>query len=178
MTLESLTERNQSRLKVIWEQFWYKLLCYELVNPRIKISSEFMFIFCAVLIPKERLFYVIPRKDFGRIFFPSLGTHVYFKSCPTVSAQHDTGSCFAESRFASFCGGLHTTCHGTCAPEHTLCQRWLVFPTLRFAATVTTGHDLIQKWNPKEFFLQKIIWPKSAIGSWGKASPLRFATRC
>jgi len=38
MTLESIRERSQSRLKLIREQFWYKLLCYELVNPTIKIS--------------------------------------------------------------------------------------------------------------------------------------------
>jgi len=38
MTLESIRERSQSRLKLIKEQFWYKSLCYELINSTIKIS--------------------------------------------------------------------------------------------------------------------------------------------
>jgi len=33
-----MTEGSQSRLKFIREQFWYKMLPYELVNPTIKIS--------------------------------------------------------------------------------------------------------------------------------------------
>ena len=37
-TVESIPERSQSRLRFITEQFWYTLLCYELVNPTIKIS--------------------------------------------------------------------------------------------------------------------------------------------
>jgi len=38
MTLESISERSQSRLKFIREQLWYTLLCYDLVNPTINIS--------------------------------------------------------------------------------------------------------------------------------------------
>ena len=37
-TVKSMTERSQSRLKSPREQFWYKLLPYELVNPTIKTS--------------------------------------------------------------------------------------------------------------------------------------------
>jgi len=36
-TVKSMTERSQSMLKFIREQFWRKLLPYELVNPTIKI---------------------------------------------------------------------------------------------------------------------------------------------
>ena len=38
MTLESMTDLSQSRLKFIREHFLYKLLCHEFVNPTIKIS--------------------------------------------------------------------------------------------------------------------------------------------
>ena len=37
-TFKSTTKRSHSRLKFTREQFWYKLLCYEFVNPTIKIS--------------------------------------------------------------------------------------------------------------------------------------------
>jgi len=40
MTLETIKERSQSRLKFMREQLWYKLLCCELVNPRIKIVEK------------------------------------------------------------------------------------------------------------------------------------------
>ena len=38
MTLKLISERSQSSLKFTIGQFWYKLLCYESVNPTIKIS--------------------------------------------------------------------------------------------------------------------------------------------
>ena len=37
-TFKPMTKRSHSRLKFTGEQFWYKLLLYELVNPTIKIS--------------------------------------------------------------------------------------------------------------------------------------------
>jgi len=37
-TVKSMTKRSHSRLKFIREQFWYRLLPYELVNPTIKTS--------------------------------------------------------------------------------------------------------------------------------------------
>jgi len=37
-TFKSTTKRSHSRLKFTREQFWYKLLRYEFVNPTIKIS--------------------------------------------------------------------------------------------------------------------------------------------
>jgi len=37
-TVKSMTKRSHSRLKFIWQQFWYKLLPYEFVNPTIKMS--------------------------------------------------------------------------------------------------------------------------------------------
>jgi len=37
-TFKSMTKRSHSRLKFTREQFWYKLLPYESVNPTIKIS--------------------------------------------------------------------------------------------------------------------------------------------
>ena len=30
-------------------------------------------------VPRERLSYVIPREDFGRMFISSLGTHIFLK---------------------------------------------------------------------------------------------------
>jgi len=47
MTSESITERSQSIFRFTREQFWYKLLCYEVVNPKIKIilsTSRFPFV--------------------------------------------------------------------------------------------------------------------------------------
>ena len=46
-------------------------------------------------------------EDFDQIFFPSLGTHIECKVCAMVSAQRGAGNCDADSRSASYCGGLH-----------------------------------------------------------------------
>jgi len=51
----------------------------------------------ALLVPRERLSYVLPKKDFGLMFTSSLGTHIIFKKCPMVSAHRGAGSCDAES---------------------------------------------------------------------------------
>jgi len=52
-TLESIAERSRSRLKFIRGQLWYKLLCHELVNPRIKICPFSGFV-CDLLLRTRR----------------------------------------------------------------------------------------------------------------------------
>jgi len=44
-TFKSMTKRSHSRMKFTREQFWFKLLPYELVNPTTKISlSDLVFL--------------------------------------------------------------------------------------------------------------------------------------
>jgi len=49
MTLESITERSQSTLKCMREQFWYVLLCCKWLDPTIKINADVQ----QVRIPEE-----------------------------------------------------------------------------------------------------------------------------
>ena len=57
---------------------------------------------------------------FQKKFSP--GFHIFFKQGPTESAKRSAGTGDAESGLVFRAAVFMYTCHGSCVPEHTLCQ--------------------------------------------------------